>query len=56
MTFALYELALNQDVQSKLRDEIRAVLAGDENKMTYEGMKKMKYLQMVLDGEKVLEI
>lgn len=56
MTFALYELALNQDVQSKLRDEIRAVLAGDENKMTYDGMKKMKYLQMVLDGEKVLEI
>lgn len=53
MTFALYELALNQDVQDKLRDEIKAVLAEHEDKLTYEGMKQMNYLQMVLDGEKI---
>lgn len=47
----LYSLALNQDVQEKLRDEIKVVLAKNGGAITYEGMNEMKYLQMVIDGE-----
>ena len=52
MTFGLYELSLNPDIQEKLRDDIREVLAKHDNKLTYEAMLDMKYLQMVIDGEK----
>jgi len=51
MTFALYELALNLDIQEKLREEIKAVLAKHDGKVTYEAMLEIKYLQMVIDGE-----
>lgn len=50
MTFALYELALNADIQQKLRDDIRSVLSRHDNKLNYEAMLEMKYLQMVIDG------
>ncbi|EDV35775.1 uncharacterized protein Dana_GF12300 [Drosophila ananassae] len=48
MGFALYELALNQDVQDKLRKEINDVLAKNNNEYTYEGIKEMKYLEQVV--------
>lgn len=51
MTFALYELALNFDIQEKLRDEIKSKLSEHDNKLTYEAMLEMKYLQMVIDGK-----
>ena len=51
MTFALYELALNQHVQDKLREEIKTILEKNNNELTYEGMLEMKYLHMVIDGE-----
>lgn len=50
MSFALYELALNIDVQDKLRIEILANLEKHDNEITYESMLEMKYLQMVIDG------
>lgn len=50
MTFALYELSLNPEVQDKLREEILASLKKHENNVTYESMLEMKYLQMVIDG------
>ncbi|GJQ64938.1 hypothetical protein Trydic_g7106 [Trypoxylus dichotomus] len=46
-TFLLFELAYNQDVQQKLRDEILNVLARDNGVVTYEGVMNMKYLDMV---------
>jgi cytochrome P450 family 6 len=47
--FALYELALNQEVQDRLRQELRENC--DENgDFTYEVLQKMKYLDMVLKG------
>lgn len=55
MTFALYELALNQEIQEHLRDEIKRVIASHDDKITYEGMLEMKYLQMVLDGECIIK-
>lgn len=51
MTFALYELALNPEIQEKMREEINAVLKKHDSKLTYEAMLEMKYLQMVIDGE-----
>jgi len=49
MTIALYELALNLEVQKTLREEIRSTLAKYDNKLSYEAMLEMKYLQMVID-------
>lgn len=51
MTFTLYELALNPDIQEILRDDIRSTLSKYENQLTYEAMLEMKYLQMVIDGK-----
>lgn len=50
-TFALYELAKNQELQSKVRDEVKEVLARHNGEVTYEAIKEMKYLRCVLDGE-----
>lgn len=51
MTFALYELALNPDIQDKMREDINEVLKKHNNRLTYEAMIEMKCLQMVIDGE-----
>lgn len=46
MMFASYELALNQEIQSKLRDEIMKVISS-HGEITYEAINDMKYLEMV---------
>ncbi|XP_074025834.1 cytochrome P450 6-like isoform X1 [Leptinotarsa decemlineata] len=48
MTFALLELALNQDVQKKLREEINTVLDASDGEVTYEAIMKMSYLDKVV--------
>ncbi|XP_073844486.1 cytochrome P450 6a2-like [Musca autumnalis] len=48
MSFALYELAMNENMQNKARLEINEVLAKYDNKLTYEGVKELKYLQQIL--------
>lgn len=48
-SFVLYNLALHQDVQEKVRDEIKRLIG--KNQVTYETMNEMKYLQMVVDGK-----
>lgn len=50
-TFVVYALAMYQEIQKKLRNEINRVLAKHDNKITYEAMQEMTYLQMVIDGE-----
>lgn len=50
LTFVLYELAVNPDVQETLRDDIKTVLSRHGNELNYEAMLDMKYLQMVIDG------
>lgn len=51
MSNALYELAQHQDYQNRLRHEIRHVLKENNDSLTYESVKSMKYLDMVFRGE-----
>lgn len=48
LVYCLYELAMNQDIQDKLRNEIQRV-CGD-GKLTYETVSAVEYLNMVIDG------
>ncbi|XP_049832421.1 cytochrome P450 6k1-like [Schistocerca gregaria] len=48
MSFALYELALNQDVQKRLHEEVDATLKENAGQLTYEAISSMKYLEKVV--------
>lgn len=50
LTFMCYELAINQDIQEKLRQEIHTVLKRHNGKCTHEAMQEMLLLDMVLMG------
>ncbi|XP_012230655.2 cytochrome P450 9e2-like [Linepithema humile] len=49
MCFAVHEVAVNPDIQSKLREEIEDVLRETNNKPTYEAINGMKYLDAVVN-------
>ncbi|XP_037887564.1 probable cytochrome P450 6a13 [Glossina fuscipes] len=49
MSFCLYELALNPDIQRKLREEILAVLEKYNSQITYESLKEMTYMEKVFN-------
>ncbi|KAK9730878.1 Cytochrome P450 [Popillia japonica] len=49
MTFCLHELAFNQDVQDKLRNEIRETMRQNGGKLTYDSVMGMKYLDGVIN-------
>ncbi|XP_032586068.1 probable cytochrome P450 6a14 [Drosophila mojavensis] len=49
MAFCLYELALQQDIQRRLREEIETVLKQTaDGELTYEAVSQMSYLEKVL--------
>lgn len=50
MTFAMLELAQNQQIQEKLRKEIKKVLSKHEGKISYEAVMEMRYLEQVING------
>ena len=49
MNFILYELALNHDLQNKLRKEINEKLDENDGKISYDLLSQMKYLDMVFN-------
>jgi cytochrome P450 family 6 len=49
MTFMMYELALNPDIQDRLRSEITNGLEENDGKLTYELLFGFKYLVMVMN-------
>lgn len=50
MTFAFYELALNQDVQDKAREEIREVMKQHGGELNYEAAMELHYVDQVIQG------
>ncbi|XP_067005220.2 probable cytochrome P450 6a13 [Anabrus simplex] len=48
MSFALYELALNPDLQARAREEVDTVLQQHGGKLTYETLQDMPYLDKVV--------
>lgn len=48
MSFSLYELALNPDIQDRLRNEIDTVLKKHGGSVTYEGVQEMKYMDKII--------
>jgi cytochrome P450 family 6 len=51
MTFCLYELAINSDIQEVLRSEIDTVLEKHDGNISYEAIQEMAYLNKVVAGE-----
>ncbi|GJQ77162.1 Cyp6a9 [Trypoxylus dichotomus] len=49
MTFAFYEMAKNQKVQDKAREEIRRIIQKYDGKITYDGIMEMTYLGQIFD-------
>jgi cytochrome P450 family 9 len=49
LLFVAYELALNPEIQEKLRNEIEESLEETNGEFTYDALHKMKYLDMVIN-------
>lgn len=49
----LYELALNQRVQDKLRDEIQKFFADRNGELQYEDVNAIPYLNAVFKGKRI---
>ncbi|XP_065214714.1 probable cytochrome P450 6a13 [Planococcus citri] len=47
--YMLFELAQHPEIQDKVRQEILSTLESNEGELTYEMMKSMTYLNMVID-------
>ena len=50
MSFALYTLAVNTEVQNRVREEVRTVLHKHGGQLSFECVQEMTYLDMVLAG------
>nr|AVL92878.1 CYP450 [Locusta migratoria] len=48
MSFALYELALNPDVQRRLQEEVDATMRKNNGQLTYDAIAEMHYLDKVV--------
>jgi cytochrome P450 family 6 len=51
LSFAMYELALNVEIQHSLRAEILQVLSEHNGKLTHDSVQDMSYLNRVVSGE-----
>jgi cytochrome P450 family 6 len=56
MTFCLYELAVNPDIQERLRAEIDTVLQKHGGNITYESIYEMEYLDKLVDGKRTKSV
>lgn len=52
LCFASHQLAVHLEVQNRLQEEIDETLQENGGKFTYEALHNMKYLDMVVNGEK----
>jgi deoxycytidine triphosphate deaminase len=52
LCFASHQLAVHLEVQARLQQEIDETLQENGRKLTYEALHNMKYLDMVVNGER----
>lgn len=50
LSFSLYALATNPDVQERVREEVESVLKRHGGELTFDGIQEMTYLDIVLSG------
>lgn len=50
ISYAITELALNTDIQDRLRKEILEMSAAEKRKLTYDNINEMTYLNQVING------
>lgn len=55
LTFCLYEMAINPDVQAIARRVIREALEKHNGQFTYEMMMDMPYIDQVLHGKGIIK-
>jgi len=55
LSFTTLLLAVHQDIQQQVKDEIDEVLAEHRGQVTYEAVQKMKHLDNVVSGRKIKE-
>ena len=55
MAFGLYSLALNPDVQTKVREEVDSVLKKHAGALTFDALQEMTYLDMALSGKSAFQ-
>lgn len=53
MNFTMFELACNQEIQEKARQEVLEKIAQHDGKLTYEALMDMEYLNQVFNGKKL---
>lgn len=56
MSSCLYELARNEEIQNKVREEVVQAFFRNDGKLTYESLAEMKYLGQTIDGERLTNI
>lgn len=56
MTFALFELSVNPEIQEKVRTELVGVLEKYNNQIGYQSLKELEYMQQVIDGNFLIKI
>lgn len=56
MTYALYEMSINPEIQDRARKEVQAVLSQNNGKLTYDGIQEMKYLSQIVDGRCIFQM
>ncbi|GLH01132.1 Cytochrome p450 6k1 [Gryllus bimaculatus] len=47
MSYALYELAMNEDIQEKLRTQLQETMQKHDGKLTYQALQCVNYLDMI---------
>jgi cytochrome P450 family 6 len=50
LSFCLYELALNKEIQDKLREEIWTAKAKHDGQLNNDYLMDLRYTNMVLEG------
>lgn len=51
LTYCLYEMAMNEDIQNRAREEIEDVLRKHDGQLTYEAINDMVYVERIINGE-----